>query len=205
MVSVDQRLSFLARYSCDTILVMHDIKHRSPHSHTVYFYTDRVALGRHVATFLEEGLGQHETVFVIATKATHEAVRTHLPPEAPPYHAFDADELLSAFLRNGSLNREQFYTMMDRIFRAPAAAGKPIRVYGEMVVRLWDKGQPGAAVELEELWNQLAERYRFSLLCAYPLTTFEGQNRDWFLETCATHSHVAIVSEEGPQKAPCLV
>jgi hypothetical protein len=148
---------------------------------------------------------------MIATRDTREAVRTHLPPaqpgqkDLPPYQFFDADELLSAFFRNGSLDGEQFFTVMEGIFRTPATAGKPIRVYGEMVVRLWQNEQPGVAIQLEELWNELAERYRCSLLCAYPISTFEGQDPDWFLQTCASHSHLSFAREPGSAEASCRV
>ena len=37
-----------------------------------------------------------------------------------------------------------------------------------MVALLWHQGNVAAAIELETLWNDLAEDRRFSLLCAYP-------------------------------------
>jgi hypothetical protein len=118
-----------------------DVPTCSAHSHTVSFYANQAAQGRHVVAFLEEGLRQRETVLRIAARDTREAVRTHPPPAKPgqqalsSYQFFDADELLSSFFRNGSLDREQLFIVMERIFRAPATAGKSIRVYGEMVVR----------------------------------------------------------------------
>ena len=86
---------------------------------------------------------------------------------------------------------------MDRIFAKPIHAGRPIRVYGEMVVRLWHAGLPDAALQLEELWNLLAERYKFSLLCAYPMSLFEAQDTQWFLHACAMHFHLSIVADSG--------
>lgn len=180
------------------------------HSHAVHFYADYISMGAHVAAFLAEGLQRGEAVFAVATKETHDAILTRLPIQMQtngtrPYTAFDADELLSGFLVDGVPHRDHFFIVMNQIFASPAKAGRPIRVYGEMVVRLWQAGKPDAALQLEELWNLLAERYRFSLLCAYPMKIFDGQDARWFLNTCATHSQLSIVSEKGLAKTPCLV
>ena len=160
-------------------------------------------MGTHVAAFLAEGLKREEAVVVVATRGTHDTIRRHLPAhtdhphEAPTHTALDADELLSTFLVEGIPDRDRFFTVMDQILGALARSGRPIRVYGEMVVRLRQAGHPEAALQLEELWNLLAERYHFSLLCAYPMRTFETQDSRWFLDTCATHSQLSIVSVKG--------
>lgn len=173
------------------------------HSHAVHFYTDRVAMGSHVAKFLLEGLHQRDTVFVVATQETHAEIGRYLLAGLPEfdamsnYIAVDADELLSNFLVDAKPHRDHFFEVMDRIFAKPTHAGRPIRVYGEMVVRLWRVGLPDAALQLEELWNLLAERYKFSLLCAYPMNLFEAQDTQWFLHTCAMHSHLSIVADSG--------
>jgi hypothetical protein len=49
-----------------------------------------------------------------------------------------------------------------------AAGPGPVRVYGEMVALLWADGQVAAALELEDLWNELGRRLPFSLFCGYP-------------------------------------
>ena len=98
----------------------------------------------------------------------------------PYYVAVDADELLSSFLVDATPDRDQFFAVMDGIFAKPSRTGRPIRVYGEMVVRLWQAGLPEAALKLEDLWNRLADRYKFSLLCAYPMNLFEGHDTQWF-------------------------
>ena len=156
-------------------------------------------MGAYVAKFLLEGLESHETVLVVATRETHAETRKHLLNSVPRldampnYSAVDADELLSSFLVDAKPDRDRFFAVMDGIFAKPTFAGRPIRVYGEMVVRLWHAGLPEAALQLENLWNLLADRYKFSLLCAYPMSVFEGRDTQWFLHTCATHSQVSMV------------
>jgi hypothetical protein len=173
------------------------------HAHAVHFYTERAAMGAHVAQFLWKGFQSRESVLVVATRETQEEIRKHLVNHIPHldtlphYTAVDADELLSSFLVNASPDRDQFFAVMDGMFAKPSLLGRPIRVYGEMVVRLWHAGLPEAALQLEDLWNLLADRYKFSLLCAYPMNLFEGQNTQWFLQTCATHSQLSLVSRKG--------
>ena len=41
-----------------------------------------------------------------------------------------------------------------------------------MVDLLWQDGQQQAAIQLEMLWNQLAAREDFALLCGYAMGTF---------------------------------
>lgn len=183
----------------------------SCHTHAVHFYRDPVAMSAHVAAFLVEGLNREEAVIVIATPQTHEALQrqlstnSSLPDEHRLYGAFDADATLSTFLVAGMPNRERFFTVMDQILGTPARSGRPIRVYGEMVVRLWEAGQPEGALHLEELWNLLAARHHFSLLCAYPMRTFANQDSQGFLKTCASHARISFGSDQGRAKTPCLV
>ena len=60
-----------------------------------------------------------------------------------------------------------FWQAVSPILRQAAEAGRPVRVFGEMVWLLWDAGQIDAAIEVEAMWNELGAQYPFSLLCAY--------------------------------------
>ena len=64
-----------------------------------------------------------------------------------------------------------------------------------MVALLWAEGKPEAAIRLEELWNDLARTYSFSLRCAYPITNFNrDEDGEPFLRICAAHS--AVIPDE---------
>ena len=39
------------------------------------------------------------------------------------------------------------------MLRQAAKAGRPVRVFGEMVALLWDPGLTDAAIEVEAMWN----------------------------------------------------
>ena len=160
-------------------------------------------MGDHVAKFVLDGLNSGDNVLVVATRETQAEIRKHLVNNVPQfdtlpnYTVVDADELLSSFLVNSKPDRDQFFAVIDGIFAKPSLMGRPIRVYGEMVVRLWYAGLPEAALQLEGLWNLLAERYKFSLLCAYPTNLFDGQDKEWFLQTCAAHSQLSFIAANG--------
>ena len=55
---------------------------------------------------------------------------------------------------------------------------------------LWQRGDVLAAIELETLWNDLAARQRFSLMCAYQTTSFEGARLFDLGRVCELHSAV---------------
>ena len=66
-----------------------------------------------------------------------------------------------------------------------------MRIYGEMVAVLWDQGNVAAAIELERLWNELADSNPFSLFCAYPIRAFDlDAGAERFRKICAQHSAV---------------
>jgi signal transduction histidine kinase len=60
-----------------------------------------------------------------------------------------------------------------------------------MVDLLWRDGNLDAALRLEEIWNEMADEFRFSLLCAYDLSTFgSSSHSDAFGAICNRHTHV---------------
>ena len=58
-----------------------------------------------------------------------------------------------------------------------------------MVDLLWKNGQSDAAIALEILWNKLALKYNFALLCGYSIGSFYKQTKQ-FEDVCAQHSYV---------------
>jgi hypothetical protein len=66
-----------------------------------------------------------------------------------------------------------------------------VRAYGEMVDLLWKDGKAEAAIALEELWNELAAKYQFSLLCAYSQETLDKPANGLDVRhICSRHSRV---------------
>jgi hypothetical protein len=61
-----------------------------------------------------------------------------------------------------------------------------------MVALLCARGNVNAAIELEQLWNELAQTHSFRLRCAYPMT--EELKGEPYAAICAEHS--AVLSAE---------
>ncbi|HXS67878.1 MAG TPA: PAS domain S-box protein, partial [Candidatus Polarisedimenticolia bacterium] len=79
----------------------------------------------------------------------------------------------------------------DVIIKASNNGQRKLRAFGEMVALLWAEGKGEAALQLEQLWNQLSRQYSFSLFCAYPMQGFGlASHSDAFDHICQAHSHV---------------
>jgi hypothetical protein len=85
----------------------------------------------------------------------------------------DAATTLESFMVAGRPNASLFRAVVGDSLRSLAAkADGPVAAFGEMVALLWLDGHVEAALELEDLWNELAGELSFGLLCAYPQSLF---------------------------------
>ena len=64
--------------------------------------------------------------------------------------------------------------MIGSIIETAAAQGRRVRCFGEMVGLLWDQGNIEGALELESMWNDLAEHHDFALFCGYAMSALEA-------------------------------
>ena len=102
--------------------------------------------------------------------------------------ALDAQEILDRISIDGRINRELFEATVTPLVRQLAATG-PLWVYGEVVELLAARQDFDGAVALEELWNDLARRCPFILLCGYSAGHFTGpENAAALTAICATHT-----------------
>jgi signal transduction histidine kinase/CheY-like chemotaxis protein len=168
--------------------------------HRVQFYRDRGFLVEGVGRYLAESLGRGEAGVAIATGPHLErlerllarlGVDTEGARRSGRYVSLDAGETLSRFRVGGSIDASLFREVIESVLSRAAASERSVRVYGEMVALLWSQGHRRAAVELEELWNELGRRRAFSLLCSYPIDEFsdEACEQD-FRDICAAHTEV---------------
>ena len=153
----------------------------SPHAHAVQFYKDEETLVQTVVEFLAEGLRAGEPLVVIATPAHREAFLAHLrgggadvdgPLRDGRFVLLDAATTLASFMVDGAPSWDLFQERVGGALRG-LGAGR-IRAYGEMVDVLWQVGNKQGALALEGMWNDLARRHDFSLLCAYAFGHFLG-------------------------------
>ena len=70
--------------------------------------------------------------------------------------------------------------------RSAAVGGRPVRIFGEMVALLWERGLVLAAIELETYWNDLARKLPFDLFCAYPSeAVMADENQPGLADICS--------------------
>ena len=174
------------------------------HTHSVQFYEEDSFLLDALAKLIGTTLVAGDVAIVIAAPEHREGLAKQLKARGLDldvtaklgrYCALDAAETLSGFMTQGVLNAARFHSFMGYILSSikPSAEGKPLRVviFGEMVALLWADGNIDAALELEQLWNDLARSHAFQLYCAYPMKSFNQEtHRQGFLNICAKHSHI---------------
>lgn len=170
--------------------------------HFVQFYRDDALLIDEVVDFIEGALLRGETGVVIATAGHRTEIerRLHdahgavslLQGELGEYIALDAGDTLATFMRGDWPDEQLFNEVVGGVIHQASKNGTcRVHAFGEMVALLCERGNPAAAIRLEELWNRLTARYEFSLFCAYPLSLFNTSDMGtMFRKICTHHSHV---------------
>lgn len=72
-------------------------------------------------------------------------------------------------------------------------AGRPAWAFGEMVALLWERDEVVAALELEEMWNEVVEAHRLRLLCAYPSALLADGALGDVARMCDLHDSVGLL------------
>ncbi|SRR5258708_3275274 len=84
-----------------------------------------------------------------------------------------------------------FELVVGGLVQQMAKGGRRVRAFGEMVALSWMDGSRPAAIELEQLWNDLSLKHAFTLFCAYPLANICPKDDGPSLRhICAMHSGV---------------
>jgi signal transduction histidine kinase/CheY-like chemotaxis protein len=107
------------------------------------------------------------------------------------YVALDARDTLTRFMVDGWPDPARFDDTIGTLISKTGERAPQIHAFGEMVALLWAEGNRDAAIRLEELWNELATRMPFSLLCAYPIAVFhDTSHAKPFSDMTARHTQV---------------
>jgi len=171
-----------------------------PRNHEVQFYSDDVSFLVGLTRFIEAALEAGSAVIVVATESHRQSLLQGLQAhgmdivtatERGRYIPLDAAEMLSTFMESAGPNRERFLSTFGALIRsAETAEGKhnSVVVFGEMAAVLCTEGRMKAAIELEQLGNELAQTHSFYVRCAYPIT--EELKGEPYATICAEHSAV---------------
>ena len=170
------------------------------HDHAVRFYESEEFLLASLIEFLEPALCGDDAGIVIATPDLRSRLDTSLAEYGVDAEdlrrderlvVIDAEAMLDTFTSDGVPDRERFRGAVEPLLDRAGEPARMVHVFGEMVTVLWDEGNIGAALTVEELWNELAGTRRFRLLCGYPIRTFASDaSTEDFRRICDTHTTV---------------
>ena len=168
--------------------------------HVVLFYRDEQELTERVSEYLLPVIHDGGVAIVVATPDHRRSFERYLAGAdvdvaaacaCGAYLALDASETMRGFMVADRPDPAGFWRAISPLLRQAAKAGRPVRVFGEMVSLLWDGGLIDAAIEVEAMWNELGTQYPFSLLCAYPAQPATCAHQlDALTEVCQAHTQV---------------
>ena len=170
--------------------------------HAVQFYEREPFLHRAVAEQLSEALRRGEPIVMIARRRTFDGVSERLahregrnPRDVARQIRFvDVDSAVAQLMEGAAPNPVRFEQMLTSLLASVRKNGSTgtIWFYGEMVDVLCRAGNHAAAIQLEELWNDMSARETaVSVICGYSLEDFDGDENAAKLRTiCRLHSHV---------------
>jgi anti-sigma regulatory factor (Ser/Thr protein kinase) len=168
--------------------------------HVVQFYRHETELTGTTGRYLADTIRAGAVAIAIATQPHRQALEIELretgidPAQARRDRAWvtvEAAEALAGLMSDGRIDRRAFRRLIGGLVRAVAAGGRQVRAYGEIVNLLWEAGDVPAAIEVEELWNDLRRQLEFSLLCAYHSGSIErGAHPQAVEQVCGLHSSV---------------
>ena len=183
------------------------VAHPAPGDHIVQLYQDRDFLNCAVCRFVGAGLANGEGVLLFSTLTNWNAIRPRLDAEGVDVHAaqqrgqltvFNADELLSRFMRGGMPDPPTFKGVLGDIIGQAHAGGsyQKLRAWGEMVNVLWERGDVDASMNLEDLFDQLNKIVDIVMFCSFLMDNFNGDVHEAMLPRLGmNHSHLIPVED----------
>jgi hypothetical protein len=169
----------------------------APCEHVVQIYENDEDFLDLLTAFISGGINAGECAVVIATAAHLTALDERLATLGFSVHSLiaktqylplDAEETLSKFMVNDWPDENLFNRAISEVIVKAKGNSRKVRAFGEMVAILWAKGQVGATVRLEHLWNKFCENEAFCLFCAYPESGFTQNAAESVMHICSAHS-----------------
>lgn len=182
-------------------------KVRGGSEHFAHFYQSDVSITNLISKYIVKGLNAGETCIVAATPEHIGLIEKNIAASYPKletrrrsgsYITVDPADMLSKVLVNGSPDRQKFFEVCGEFIKTAAERGNGVRMFGEGTAVLWAAGKYEAAIRLEELWNELADQYPFSLFCAFPMNVFVNLPTSLnAIHACGDPSHAARQENNG--------
>jgi CheY-like chemotaxis protein len=179
----------------------------APRDHIVQLYQDQQFLNRAVCRFAAAAIANGEGVILVPTIAHWDAFRPRLESEGVDVKAaekrgqltiVDADNLLPSFMRDGMPDTPVFLGLAASVVSQARGEGRypKVRWWGEMVNILWERGDVAASMNLEDLFDQLADQEDIAIFCSFLMDNFNGDVHARMLPRLSeNHSHLIPVED----------
>ena len=179
----------------------------APCDHIVQLYQDQEFLNRAVCRFAHAGLANGEGVILVSTlphwngfgaRLEAEGVDVEAAQERGQLMVVDADELLPRFMRDAMPDPPVFRRVFGNVLGQARARGSypEVRVWGEMVNVLWERGDVAASMNLEDQFDQLGKKSDIAIFCSFLMDNFNGDVHEHMLPRLGTnHSHLIPVDD----------
>ena len=179
----------------------------APRDHIVQLYQDQQFLNRAVCRFAAAAIANGEGVILVPTIAHWDAFRPRLESEGVDVKAaekrgqltiVDADNLLPTFMSDGMPDSPVFLGLAAHVVSEARGDGRypKVRWWGEMVNILWERGDVAASMNLEDLFDRLADEQDISIFCSFSMDNFNGDVHARMLPRLGeNHSHLIPVED----------
>jgi DNA-binding NarL/FixJ family response regulator len=168
-------------------------------SHEVEFYSDDEAFVVGFTDFTEAALNAGKALIVVATESHRKSLLQRLQAqgvditaaiEQGRYLPLDVADTLSTFMGDELPDPVRFFGVVGDLIataaRATAGEQSRVAICGECASILWAQGKADAAIEVEQLCNQLTKQYEMDILCGFSLSSFYSEeDKQVFQRICS--------------------
>lgn len=168
--------------------------------HVMQLFDTELSRCEAVSAFVRAGLDAGENAVVVITAPRWFAVAEQLRADGVDLDAViasgqltlrDATSTLGLLLNEQTPHARLFDLSIGALVSQLAAKGPALRIYGEMVDVLAERGDLAAARQLEDLWNRLADQFPFTLFCGYSAVHFGDARAGAMLKSiCRAHNGI---------------
>lgn len=176
---------------------------QAPHEHEMLICSSEAILLNGLTRFIVTAIRVGNPVIVVATKSHLRELHLRLNAESVDvdsairrgtYIGLDAADSFSPMMVDNMPDRDRFLESVGRLaeaaIKAASAEHPRLAFCGEGIGLLWAENKADVAIRLEELCNDLAQKYDMDMLCVYPLSELRGEQEQSFKKICAEHSVV---------------
>jgi DNA-binding NarL/FixJ family response regulator len=174
------------------------------HRHSVLFYSSDSVLLESFTRFIASELQDGNAVGAMMTEAHHLSLRQRLQAahvdlaraiRQQRYFSVNVSEMFARVMIDGRPSRARLQDAVEEMVceatRGANGRDAKVAVCGEASAVLWAQGRVEAAIELENLWDEIVTSRRIDTLCAFPVNVRE-QNVQAVRSLCAEHTAVEI-------------